>query len=1111
MTRSTVTVLLLPTLLAFVPCSRAQKLPPEKLAALDGSYAAIEQKALTGMQNAIAQGKLDPKSVAADIQFNTNQITQQRARWANTPYKKDFDQAYQTEMTRKAAAPPINSGGEGTTGGGRPPVTYSPPIELAWWVKAVLFFGGLWLAKKLSKKPAGAAKVGDVKEVRLEYSAEEQKRLAAAQQKLQARLSEIEARSAGLQSQIAGNQSQLAALAARASARADEVEASAVESLNHTVPEFDVFVASQEKRFPVAIAPWATDVWKELARNPKPEMPWSVCVAHVKEAGLNGEQGIRWPKMLPVLAAKGPIIVRTDNASKEKARAVIHNILLRAAIGAPAELRFSLIDPFGMGAGFPMRKLLPRVRQSAFAAADELAGIMEDIRRINEAVVGQSENFATLTREQRAGELFEIVAVLDYPGEYQRDPRALDYLAHIGQSGPRAGRYLILEWNGAPSAADMARFQNAEIVDVAGASTQWQFDPVPSPEMRESLLQAVNKVKSESTGGDWNSLVRPQRMFAESAERMIGTPVGERLSMWFGENQDGKPCAHGMLAGQTGSGKSFLLHVFITGLVSRYSPDELKLVLVDGKQGVEFENYRQLPHAQIVCLRTPPAIARSVLEDFVAEMDDRWEKFQQVGVGKLEDYRRKTGQKMPRMLMVVDEYQQLLEGDADLGSKLLSKVLEKGRAAGIHLLLASQTFEVRGLPVSAMTHVHMRVALSLPGDYIQALTAFNAEGKKQIRDLAPRGQVVINDESGRDQANHRGAVARLEDASGPMLPAIVEEIISSAGGPGNAVVLSGKDAAVLADNPFVTQWRSEAPDASALQAVARKPVRDGGFGIQAWNSAERPLPLWLGRKFDVRGHLAAVLRRGPGQNLLAVGSNSGVRLCMLANALAALRSMRSLSDSEILFLDGLPEGQAGEGMLAAGLDILRGAGARVERAGPNDAAAALEAFGASAMQPKSSESPRLFIVSEPEYFPALAAPSGYGSAPSGAAKVFKDLLRTGPAAGVHCILTASGLSVLTAGVLPTRELSFFNHRVSQQTNDDESIALFSKGIASQIMAQTDHYMAAVYVDTIQGARSAQLFKAYAATPAMHGDQSAAGLTAALQGLYSMERHGAGAP
>jgi DNA segregation ATPase FtsK/SpoIIIE, S-DNA-T family len=1082
-------------------------LPPDKAAQLDGSYAAINQKTLTALQQAVARGQMDAAKAKADIDFNTNAIKAARDRWANTPYQKIFEQSFQGELARKTPA---------TTKQTTPVIgddrrqTPALEITLPWWFKTGLFFVAVWACKKLWNKPAGSAKAVALDQYApTELSSQERKRVTAAQEKRDQRLAQVEATSQSLRAQIQAKQTEAAALAGRALFRADALEAAAVSALNRAAPEFGALVANQEQRFPVAMAPWTGDVWNEIARNPKPETPWQVCVAHEREAGLAGEQGIRTPKIIPLLAGKGPIIIRCDPASKDRGRAVIHNILMRAAIGAPAEVRFSLIDPFNIGGGFPMRPLLPHVRPSSFLAADELAGIMEDIRRINEAVVGQAESFATLTREQRAGELFEIIAVLDYPTEYQRDPRTLDYLLRIGQSGPRAGRFLILEWNGAPSAADMARFQNAQIIDVAGAPAEWEFDPVAPPEMREKLLKAVSKVKSDSTGGDWNSLVRPQRFFAESGERMVGTPVGERLNMWFGESQEGKPCAHGMLAGQTGSGKSFLLHVFITGLVSRYSPDELQLVLVDGKQGVEFEHYRRLPHAQVVCLRTPPAIARSVLEDFAAEMDDRWEKFQQAGVGKLEEYRRKTGLKMPRMLMVVDEYQQLLEGDADRGNQLLTKVLEKGRAAGIHLLLGSQMFEVRGLAGTAMTHVHLRVALSLPGDYLQTMNAFSPEGKKLIRDLAPRGQVVINDEAGRDGANHRGAVARLDDAAGLSLPKIVEEITAAAGGPGAPVVLSGKDAAVLAENPFVEQWRSTPPDGAALQTVARKPVRDGGFGIPAWNLAERPLPLWLGRKFDVRGHMLAVLKRGPGQNLLAIGSNGSVRLGMLANAVAGLRSMRSMADCEILFLDGLPEGQVGEGMLAAGLDILRDAGARVERATPDAAGAALEKFAAAALQPRSPEAIRLLILAEPEYFPALAAPPGYGTTPAGAARAFKDLLRTGPAAGVHTIVTASGLS--GASTVLGRDLSSFNHRISQQTNGDESIALFSKGTAADIAAQTDHYMAGAYLDMLQGTRTAQLFKAYAANTALNGDQSAAALRSALRALYGAASQGAGAP
>jgi hypothetical protein len=176
-----------------------------------------------------------------------------------------------------------------------------------------------------------------------------------------------------------------------------------------------------------------------------------------------------------------------------------------------------------------------------------------------------------------------------------------------------------------------------------------------------------------------------------------------------------------------------------------------------------------------------------------------------------------------------------------------------------------------------MAQVHQRSALMLAGDYVNTLSAFSTEGKKLIRTLT-LGQLVINDESGRDGANSRGAVARLDSKTGSTLTQIIERITAAAGGPGPTVVLTGQDPAVLADNPFVQQWRAAPPDAATLQMVAKKKVREGGFGIPEWINAERPLVFWLGRKFDVRGHAAAVLRRQPNNNLLAIGPSSSVRL-----------------------------------------------------------------------------------------------------------------------------------------------------------------------------------------------------------------------------------------
>lgn len=1093
--------------IGFLAISQAA-LPPEKQADLDGHYAGIQQRGVDHWQALKQAGRMSAADADKAIAEGNKEVKGLRARYLGTPLLPAFEKGYQDELHGLGAGgrvrpPPGSVPMQVTT----PP---APHLQLSLLAKVIIFFVMMFIAGKLWRMKPAEAKAVPVNpgELAPELSSAEKSQLAAAQKRYDQRQAEIARTEQELRKQLGELAASAGALALEAARMAETRASAAATELNQAVAEYDTYLTDIERRFPVRYARWSSPVWIDFARDPQPETLGLARIGELDEADLlPGEQGIHLPWTVLMLDATGPVIIKCTPATRPLARAIVQNLVLRAALAAPAATAFSLLDFEGLGAGFPMSRDLPRVRASTSNPADQIRDIVEDIRRINTNVVAQAESFIALPPEKRAGEVFEIVAALDYPSAYKQDSRAIADLARIAQAGPRAGRHLILEWvatEGDASARPpgLEALESPQVLDVAKVSPAVRIDRLPPSETQKTLLAAAAAAKSRANlTPDWNSQVRPAKWFSESSARMIETPVGEGLRVWFGDNRDGKPCAHGMLAGQTGSGKSFLLHVIITGFAARYSPEELRLVLVDGKQGVEFEAYRNLPHARVVCLRTSPAIARSVLEDFIAEMDDRYVKFQQKGVTKLEDYRRKTAEAMPRMLMVVDEFQQLLEGDPERGALMLSRVLEKGRAAGIHLLLGSQTFEARGFPSSAMAHVHLRAALSLPVDYIQTMSAFTADGKKLIRELAPSGQVVINDEGGRENVNSRGAVTRLDAAAGSGLPAIVAQIVAAAASPLHAIVLSGNDAAVLADNPFVRRWSAQPPDAAELQATARRTVRDGGFGLTSWSSADRPLPLWLGRKFDVYGHLVVPLRRAAGHNLLTLGSDTAVRLLMLANSLAALRSMRTLTGCEVLLLDGLSEGQPGAGMLEAVLGVLAEGGAQVERATADTGAAALERFAASALQPRNPEAFRLLVLSEPEYFPGLAAPSGYGGTPSGPSRAFKELLRGGPALGSHAIVTASGLGSLASVLHPSREASLFNHRAVQQCNDEESMTLFSSLAATRIMAQTDHFMAGMYVDTVQGVRAAQLFKAYAASADIYADQSTAGLMSALARLY----------
>jgi DNA segregation ATPase FtsK/SpoIIIE, S-DNA-T family len=850
---------------------------------------------------------------------------------------------------------------------------------------------------------------------------------------------------------------------------------------------------------------WDDPLWQSFAGPPPDLLLTEIRAGRLRETGLlPGEKpSADIPFFLPLIDATGPLLITCDERTKNLARTILQGLLLRIAATMPSEARFTLLDPVGLGAAFPFRGFISRARPTGRTIVDELNEVMDDIRRINGRVIGEARRFVELSRDQRAGEAFEIIAAADFPKAYARDPRAVEYLGLIGRSGPRAGRHLLLEWNlDAPLPHDFPadQFQDSTVIDCR--QLNFDIDQLPDGASQKRILETALQSGLQRKSGDWDAVVRPSEFFAKSSARRVETPVGERLRLWLGEDDEGKPSAHAMIAGQVGSGKSYLMHVLITGLAARYAPDELRFVLIDGKQGVEFEAYRQLPHADIVCLRTSPAMARSALSDFVAEMEARYETFQAKGAVKLEEYRQKTGEVMPRKILIVDEYQQLLEGDPERGSELLSRILEKGRAAGTHVILGSQTFQPQGLAPSALTHVHTRASLSLAQDYVQTIQVFGTEGKRLIRELEPSGQVVINDESGRDGANSRGAVARFRRANGDdTLSHAIFEIIDAAHFPSDAVVLSGRDAAVISENPFVMKWYKAAPKPLRLQEIARQSTRVGGFGMETWTAAEKPLGLWLGRRFDVHGHALCALRRAPTQNLLILGAQVEIRNRMLASALAALPAMIDPKDLDVVLIDGLRAEMPGGGMLRLACEELRAAGAQVVIADDAKSGAVLGALERRVQSADPSGRTGLLIIAEPEYLYSLHGGADRFAGPlSGPPAQLRTLLTRGPQFGLHTLLTASGLSTFTTMLSPSREARLFNHRVVQQMNDDDTMALFSSLIAARINEQTDHPFACLLVDQIQGHRASVLFHGYAARHNINEDQGLESLQSELSSL-----------
>ncbi len=222
-----------------------------------------------------------------------------------------------------------------------------------------------------------------------------------------------------------------------------------------------------------------------------------------------------------------------------------------------------------------------------------------------------------------------------------------------------------------------------------------------------------------------------------------------------------------MIAGKTGSGKSSLLHTLICNLALHYSPDEVQFYLVDFKKGVEFKTYasHELPHARIIGIESDREFGISVLERLDRILSERGEKFRTVNAQDVKSYRKaRPDEHMPRMLLIVDEFQEFFVEDDQLSAAanlLLDRLVRQGRAFGIHVLLGSQTLGgAYSLARSTLGQVAVRIALQCSESDAHLILS---EENSAARLLTRPGEAIYNDSNGLLEGNHPFQIAWLPD------------------------------------------------------------------------------------------------------------------------------------------------------------------------------------------------------------------------------------------------------------------------------------------------------------------------------------------------------------
>ncbi|WP_134322891.1 type VII secretion protein EccCb [Cumulibacter soli] len=175
------------------------------------------------------------------------------------------------------------------------------------------------------------------------------------------------------------------------------------------------------------------------------------------------------------------------------------------------------------------------------------------------------------------------------------------------------------------------------------------------------------------------------------------------------ESSTGGSGPHGMLIGVTGSGKSEVLRTIVAGLLTVHTPGELALLLIDFKGGATFEPFTDLSQTAgvVTNLEDDPALVDRVLMALSAELRRRQRLLRTAGVAGIDDL--PAAMSTPRLLVVVDEFSELLAAHAD-AIDVLVQIGRLGRSLGVHLLIASQRLD-EGRLKGLEAHLTYRIAL----------------------------------------------------------------------------------------------------------------------------------------------------------------------------------------------------------------------------------------------------------------------------------------------------------------------------------------------------------------------------------------------------------------
>ncbi|WP_166823508.1 FtsK/SpoIIIE domain-containing protein [Thalassoroseus pseudoceratinae] len=783
---------------------------------------------------------------------------------------------------------------------------------------------------------------------------------------------------------------------------------------------------------------------------------------------LETETAWNLPLMLPFPHSPS-LVVETNQGGRNEAVSVLQVAMLRLLTQLPpGKVRFTVIDPVGLGEPFSAFMHLAdyddllitnRIWTESAHIDQQLTDLTEHLENVFQKYL--RNEFETIEDyNHHAGEVAEpyrILVVAGFPSAFTE--RAASRLTSIMASGPRCGVYTLLSVD---TRQTMPRGFQLSDVEQNATVLRWQGngfessidghydlpivpDDPPEPNLFTGIVRKLGDLSRHVRRVEvpFHRIVPTEdRYWTDDSRGVLDCPLGrsgatklQHLRFGIGTSQ------HALVAGRTGSGKSTLLHVLVTTLALKYSPDDIEFYLIDFKKGVEFKTYasHNLPHAKVIAIESDREFGVSTLQRLDDVLKERGELFRDLGVQDIGQFRdTQPDTPMPRILLVVDEFQEFFVEDdrhSQTASLLLDRLVRQGRAFGIHVLLGSQTLGgAYSLARTTLSQMAVRIALQCSEADAHLILS---EDNTAARLLTRPGEAIYNDANGMLEGNNLFQVAWLGDEEHDRYLEQVRDLATKHGRQlASPIVFEGNVPASLKRNTELVQRLQNMPP----------------------DTTESPLTVWWGEPVSISHPTQTAFVRQAGANVLIVGQAGTMIEGLFIGACLSLAAGVADDDASELptfcRLTGTDDHNASWATLS---ELLPQAIRTVTPNGTADVIREIATEVKRRIDENSTASPVFLFIDDVSQFRDLRkAEDDFGfttsldrDKPASPGKAFGEVLRDGPAVGIHTIVSANSYNTVDRW-FGRQLLREFETRVVFQMSPGDSSNLVDSPAASRL-------------------------------------------------------------